>query len=226
MSISTPPPPQKKKSGCGCFGCGCFIVILLLLLLIGLIVGGGYFGYKNAYKLTSTAPSDVPLFTGGEDIYKAAQQKTSELQHDIETHQTGSIHLSADEINSLIAHDPTLTQRQDRMFVTFTDNQAQVQGSLPTDSIPILQSVIKDRYINFDTTFGLNLDSSTKSLDIDLHHMQIGNVNAPSNALPTLQAELTPVLNMQIQNNASLKNLLQQAKTIEIENGEMVIETK
>ena len=226
MSISTPPPPKKKKSGCGCFGCGCFIVILLILLLIGLIVAGGYFGYQNAVKITSTAPSDVPTFTGGDDIYKTAQQKTSELQHDVDIHQHASIHLSADEINSLIAHDPTLTQRQDRIFVTFTDNQAQIQGSLPTDSVPLVQNVLKDRYINFDTTFGLNFDPSTKTININLHHMQIGNVTAPSNALPALQAEMIPFLNMEMQNTAFMKDLLQQAKSIEIENGEMVIETK
>ena len=208
----------------GCLGCGCLILGLLALLFIGLIVGGCYLGYAKVVSLTSTTPATIPTFDGGDDVYNSAEQKVLGFGHDVQNHQAATIQLSADEINSLIAHNPDLIRQKAHFFVTMANDQAQVQGSIPTDVF--VQSLLKGRYINFDTTFAVGLNSDAKSVDIFLHHLQIGDQTTPDNLLPTMQAEMTPLVNAELQKYAVTKNLLQQAKSIEIKDGELVIETQ
>ena len=222
MSVSTPPVP--KKSGLGCLGCGCLVLALLVILFLALVAGAGYLGYTKAVSLTSTTPAAVPSFNGSDDVYNTAEQKVTAFGHDVQNHQAATVRLSADEINTLIARNPDLIRQKAHLFVTLTNDQAQVQGSLPTDELS--HGILKNRYLNFDTTFGLGFNSDTKSLDLALHHLQIGDQPTPQNLLPTMQAEFTPLLNAELQKYPGTKDLLQQAKSIEIKDGELVIETQ
>jgi hypothetical protein len=225
MSISSgPPPAPPKKRGLGCLGCGCLVLALLVILFLALVAGSGYFGYQKVVGLTSTTPADIPSFNGSDDVYNTAQEKLTGFDHDVKNHQAATIELSADEINTLIARNPDLIQPQSRLFVTLTGDRAQVQGSIPTDVLA--QGLLKGRYVNFDTTFGLGFNSDTKSLDLTLHHLQFGDQTMPQNLLPTMQAEFTPLLNMELQQYPPTKSLLQQAKSIEIRDSELVIETQ
>jgi hypothetical protein len=225
MSISTTPPPAPpKKRGMGCLGCGCLILALLVLLFFGLAGGALYMGYTKIVGLTSTTPATVPSFDGGDDVYNSAQEKIRGFGHDVENHQAATIQLSADELNTLIARNPAFIQQKVQLFVTLTNDQAQVQGSIPTNVL--IQGILKGRCLNFDTTFSLGFNPDTKSLDLTLHHLQIGDQTSPQNLLPTMQAELTPFLNMELQKNPETKNFLDQAKSIEIKDGELVIETQ
>jgi hypothetical protein len=225
MSVSTTPPPvQKKKSGLGCLGCGCLVLVLLVVLFVGLVGGGFYLGYKKIVGLTSTAVADVPTFNGSDDVYNAAKQKVGAFKHDVDNHQAATIQLSADEINTLIARDPYLTAQQAHLFVTLTNDQAQVQGSIPTGMLSY--GFVKDRYLNFDTTFGLGFNSDAKAVDLMLHQLRLGDQTMPQKALPTMQVEIATILNAELQQYPETKNTLQQAKSIQIKDGELVIETQ
>jgi hypothetical protein len=225
MSVSTPPPPvQKKKSGMGCLGCGCLVLVLLVLLFVGLVAGGSYFIYEKMVGLTSTTPADVPSFNGSDDVYNAAQQKLAAFAHDVQNHQAATIQLSADEINTLIARDPEMIRKKAHLFVTLTNDVAQVQGSIPTSAFT--QGILQDRYFNFDTTFGLGFNSDAKNLDLTLHHLQVGDQTTSPNLLPTVQLELAALLNAKLQQNPTTKNFLQQAKSIEVKDGQLMIETQ
>jgi hypothetical protein len=225
MSVSTPPPPApKKKSGLGCLGCGCLVLALLAILFVALVGGGGYMVYQKVLNLTSPTAATIPSFNGTDDVYNAAKQKVSAFQYDVANHQPATIQLSADEINTLITRNPDLIQQQARYFFTLTNDQAEVQGSIPTDTFTA--GLFKGRYFNFDTTFGLGFNSDSKNIDLMLHHLQIGDQTTPQNLLPTVQAELAPLLNMEMQKNEMTKNLLLQAKSIQVKDGQLVIETQ
>ena len=180
--------------------------------------------YTKVVSFTSPTPAAVPSFTGSDDLNNSTQQKLDAFNHDVKNHQAATIRLSADEINSMIAHSPDLTRSNAHLFVTLTNDQAQVQGDIPTDAIA--KGIIKGRYLNFDTTFGLSFNSDTKTINLELHRMQIGDQAMPQSALPTLQAEFAPLLNAQLQQNPDAKNFLQQTKSIQIKDGELVIETQ
>jgi hypothetical protein len=224
MSISTTPPaapPKKKKMGC--LGCGCLILALLVILVVGLIAGGGYFLYRDLVTLTSPAPATIPSFNGSDDIYNAARQKLKAFVHDVDNHQAAKIELNGDEINTLMARDPYFNAHQIHLFVTLTSDQAQLQGSVFTDN---LDWAPKGRYLNFRTTFSLAFNADAKNLGLILHDLQIHNQTTPDNLLPFWQTELTVFLNLTLQKQPEAVKVLDQAKTIEIKDGELVIETR
>jgi hypothetical protein len=251
MSISTTPlqvPPKKR--GLGCLGCGCLVLALLVILFLALVAGGGYLGYTKIVSLTSTKPAAVPSFEGSDDLYRAAKQKLADFDHDLKNHQAATIQLSADEINALIARDPDVIKNHIHLFVTLANNEGRVQTSLPTDAVS--HGIIKGRYFNLDASFGLGFDTQTKSVNLIPHALQFGDKdlsggNADNGAALPLAAtfgerwitardnaaamqSLSPAFNQSF-NNAIRQNpdaaaLLDQAKSIEIKDGELVIETR
>ena len=137
---------------------------------------------------------------------------------------SSSLTLSGDEINSVIAHDPDVARLQMHLFVTLTGDQARVQGSIPTNSFGM--RLISDRYLNYDATFGITFNSDTKRIDTNLHKMQIGDSSLPESALPTMDAEFLPWIEMLINHYPAAKNAVAAAKTITIKDGQLLIETK
>jgi hypothetical protein len=99
-----------KKRGLGCCGCGCFILGLLALLALALGAGSAYLTYNGAFKITSEVPATIPSYDGGDDVYNSTKQKMSGFNHDVQNQLAATIQLSADEINTMIAHDPDFTK--------------------------------------------------------------------------------------------------------------------
>jgi hypothetical protein len=231
MSISTTPPPAPpKKGGMGCLGCGCLVLALLAILFVGLVAGGAYLGYTKVVGLTSTTPADIPSFEGGDDLYQAAKQKVADFDHDVKNHQAATIQLSADELNALIAHAPDVTQNNLHLFVTLTDNECRLQASLPTDGLS--HGIIKGRYFNFDASFEVHFDPGTRNVNLTFDALQFGDkvLLGEDASNQSFMRSFAPAFNQSF-NNAIRQNpdgaaLLDQAKSIEIQNGQLVIETQ
>jgi len=241
MSISTPPPPvRKKKWGLGCLGCGCLVLALLALLFFGAVGGIFYLGYTEIIALTSTTPAAVPSFNGDDDVFNAAKQKADAFGHDLDNHQAATLQLDADEINALIAHNPNLTGKKIRAFVTLTNDEGRIQGSFPTETIS--DDLIKGRYANFDTTFSVGFDSENKNIMLTFHTLQFGNETLMGGAsdnsgssfqqgfLRGFKQSFGPAFSQSFSNGIRKspggRALLDQAKSIEIKDGELVIETR
>lgn len=185
-------------------------------------------------SLTSTTPSAVPSFDGGDELYASARQKLADFDHDVENHQAATIQLSADEINTLLVRSPNVIKNNAHVFVTLTDNEGRIQASLPTDALS--HGLLSDHYVNLDTSFEVHFDLQTKSANLTFHALQFGNkVLMDQNASNTSLSQsatiwYTSIFNQSF-NNGIRKNpdgaaLLDQAKSIEIQNGELVIETQ
>jgi hypothetical protein len=216
MSISTPPPPVRpKKKGMGCLGCGCLILALLVLLVLGLVAGASYLGYRNVLNLTSTTPSALPAVASTDDLYNSAKQKIADFDHDVKNHQAATVQLSPDEINALIARDPTVQKYNIRSYVSFTSDQGRVQMSLPTELLS--SGIVRGRYVNLDTSFGINFDPPTRSIILNFHNTSFTNAFTPA---------FNQSFNKGVRQNPDGAALLNQAKSIEIKDGELVIETQ
>jgi flagellar basal body-associated protein FliL len=226
MAIQRPAPPARKKSGMGCLGCGCLIVILIILLLVGLVGGAIYLGFKQVVTVTSSAPAAIPAYNGTDDIYTGAQKKLADFNQAVGAGTPASLTLSADEINALLAHDPDLAKFQVRIAVSLDGDEARVQGSLPTDAIPYLGKEVPGRFFNLDTTFVIHFNDDTKIVSLDLHKAQLGDTTAPESSLAGLSTQLVPSLNSLLQKSPDCHNALAAAKTVEIKDGQFVIETK
>lgn len=220
----TPPPPPPKKKGMGCLGCGCLILVILVLLFLGLVATGSYMIYREALSITSTTASTVQTFDGGDDMYNRAKQKLTDFDHDLHNNLAAKIELSADEINTLIARNPDFSKNNIHLFVTITNGKAEVQTSFPTGVFT--RGLLKDRYLNGDTSFGLTFDPTAKTLDVDLQSLQINGEDLPKENLPLIQTKINPALNRILQGSPECKSVLDQAKSIEIKDNELVIETQ
>ncbi len=176
------------------------------------------------HTLTSTTPADLPTFDGGDDVYNGAMQKLTAFGHDLKDHQAATIELSGDEINTLIARDAELKEKGVQVFVTFSDNQARLQSSIPTEVLS--KGYWKGRYFNSDASFNINFDPAVKTLNLDLISVQIGETEIPQSNLPVVQTEINPALNSLLLGDPNAQMLLQQAKSIEIKDNELVIETQ
>lgn len=235
MSISTPPPAAPpKKTGCGCCGFGCGILGLLAILFVGLVGVSCYAVYASTLKMTSSAPSDIPASTASDDVYMSARQKLADFDHDVKNHQAATIQLSADEINVLVAHNPDAIKNNLRVFVSFNNNEGRLQASLPTDALS--HGVVAGRYANLDTSFEVHFDLPSQSVLLTLHTLQFGKSEllSPESendaTAKTLILWYTAIFNQSF--NASIRKnpdgaaLLDQAKSIEIKDGQLVISTQ
>jgi len=208
----------------GCLGCGCLILAVLAFLVLGLIGVVGYICYSQMAALTSTAPLAVPSFDGGDEMYNAAREKVVAFDHDLDAHQAATLQLSGDEINTLIARDPRYGKDKILLYVTLANNEAGVQTSIPTRLI--LHGILPKPYLNGTTSFGIDFNSDAKTLNLALHELQMGEKEMPKEELPAIQTEINLGLNWVVQSDAEGKLLLDQAKSIEIQNNELVIETQ
>ena len=225
MSITTPPPPvQQKESGLGCLGCGCAVLFVIFALIVALVAGSCYYAYTKGYALTSATAADVPIFNGSDEIYKSTQQKLSDFDHDVKNHQAATIHLSADEINTMIAHSPELSAHNGHAYVSITGDEVHLQGSIPLENLPF--GIYKGRYANVDSTFGVEFDASSKQLILLLHSMKFGDQVTPNNMITALQPQLNLQLNLGLRKDVDASRLLDSAKSISVKDGELVIETQ
>ena len=230
MSISTPPAPaKKKKPGCGCFGCGCLLVVLLILST-GLVAGFSYLGYTGLDHILTTTPADVPAVDDSDTAYNTVQQKLASVQDQLKNHQPTTITLTAADINSLIAHNPALTQNNVHAFFSLKDDQARLQASVPTDVLT--RGAVKGRYFNMDISFNLSYDTTGKSVNMTPVALKVGDqvLMGPgvktSSAASFDQAVMTWMVNFGLRQNAQVAALLDETKSIAIKSGQLVIETK
>jgi hypothetical protein len=224
MSTPPPAPPVQKKRGMGCLGCGCLILVVLALLLAALIGGVGYIAYAKINGLTTDHPPEIQAYDGGDDAYHAISQKLADFSQAVNQQKAATLHLNADEINTLIARNPDLKNNKIQAFVTLSDDVAEMQLSASLDNLKL--SAFKGRYLYVSTKTGLDFDPQSKAVNLLIKDFQIGKETTPPDYLPMVQSQIDSALNQALQGNPSSKNALDHAKSIEIKNGELVIEAE
>jgi len=207
----------------GCFGCGCLVLVILGLLLAALFAASAHFFTVAGNTITSSTPTDVKDFDGGAALYQEASQKMASFENVSRQNQPATLELSADEINTLIARSPDLAANNISIFITMTGDQARLQATAPTSLLPF--GLWKGRFINIDMTFNPSFDSSTKSLNLILHSVRIGNQDLPANSFSLYQEQFNPFLNTQLRRDPDLSHLLDHARSVEIRNGVLTVQT-
>ncbi len=220
------PPPVivvQKRSGWGCFAIGCVVVVVLLLIGGAIVASLGYFAYSKVSKLTSNQPAAIPTFDGGDAMYQEASKKLDAFKQDAEAHRPSRLELTADEINTLIAHNPDYSGAQLHLFVRLHDDAANVQLSLPTSMLPV--SIFPGRYLNAEADFTPSLDSS-RNLNVNLHELKIAAEAVPPDQLAPLQMQVNTAINLQVQRSSDAEEFLSHANSVEIRDGKLIISTQ
>jgi hypothetical protein len=236
MSISTgpvPPAPAKKR-GMGCCGCGCGILALVVVLFVAVVAGILYFGYQSTLKLTTTAPPVIPVFSGSDDQYQSTLHKLADFDHDVKNHQAATIRLTADEINALLGKNPQFVKDNIHAYLTLTGRECRVQASVPTDAISY--GYMAGRYVSVDSTFELHFDAQNKTINVIPSAIQVGdkviagpnaeNTQASQSLLRSYTPAMNQLINSQLRQIPDGAALLDEAKTIQIDDSQLVIETQ
>jgi hypothetical protein len=224
----------KKKSGCGCFGCGCALLVVIAVMLLGGLGAAAYVAFQSISGASSPAAAEIPAFTATAGNYQQVSQKLTTVQQAARSHQPSSVQLSSDDINTLLAENPNFAKYNVHGYVSMDGSTARLLLSVPSDSM--MPGVLKGRYFNFDTSFTVNFDPDTKNVVLVPQTLQIGDKqlvgsNADNSALTkALVAEYIPFFNQTfnqgLRKNPDTAQFLDQAQTITVQNGALVIETK
>jgi hypothetical protein len=244
MSISTPPPPAapKKKGGMGCLGCGCLFLVVILLLFGGLVAGTGYGIYAAYQAASSETAADIPAPNTDQQLVATTQRKLADFAHDIKDHQSATISLSADELNALIANNPDVAKNNVHIFLSLNDSEGRIQATVPTSAIG--HGVSDGRYLNVDSSFEVHFDQGTKSIMFDFHTLHVGKmtlIGTPGadeqsasgfsqsfmrSFAQSFSPSFSQSFNTGLRKNPDAESLLNQTKSVDIKNGQLVIVTQ
>jgi hypothetical protein len=221
--MALPPVQVQKKRGLGCVGCGCSVFAAIVILLVALVAASSYYFYKAALSYTGTAAVPVPQFDGGDQVFNTAGQKIIAFEQALQGGQPASLHLNADEINTLIARDPSFAKLRGQLFVTLNNDEATVQTSLLLSNVESV--VLTDRYLNGTATFALYFDPADKSIHIDLHRAHLQDRDLPGTFTDGFNKSAGPMLNQKLQADPAARDFINSLQKMTVENGELVIET-
>lgn len=217
MANLPPVPPEKKKSGLGCLGCGCLILILLIVLFFGGTGAIVLVAYKAVYSLTSDTAEVVGNGDKGPDVYQQTRDKITAYSNDIAQNKSSSLHLNTDEINTLIAESPELTNLRGGLYVIVEGDLVTLQMSLPISGIP--GHFLEGRYFN-GTIIG-NLTIEDGKISVHLSQLEVAGKTYSGSDLDSIQnIDWDSILRGNPQVNSWLANV----KSLKIENNEIVIE--
>ena len=225
-----PPAPGQppvvvvhRRGGMNCFAVGCIVVLVLILLGVALAVGLGYFTYNQVRNVTSSEPTAIPSFDGGDAMYQDVTKKIDAFQQAAQANQPARLELSGDEINTLITHSPNYGGNF-KAFVSLHGDSAKLQVSMPTSALPI--NVLPGRYLNAEAEFTPDFDSSSRHLNVTLHSLKIGGNPTSQENLATVQMEFNPMLNTQLQRSPDVMNVLNHATSVTVQDSKLVIQTQ
>ncbi len=219
-----PPVVIQKKRGKGCLGCGCAVLAAIVILLAVL----AFFFYRKfnavAQVYTSSTPANVPTTDGGDAVYRTAQGKLNTFVQATQQGRPTALHLNADEINTLIARDPSYAALHGKVHISLTGDTAELQSSLQLGAIE--KAYLADRYFNSDATLGLGFISATHAIVLDVRRLRLNGQPLPPSANESLSQSLSTFLNQQLQMNQQARDFLAHTQKLDVENGELVIESR
>jgi hypothetical protein len=229
------PPIQikKKKSGLGCFGCGCAILLVIVVLFVVLAVVGTRLAYTWGQSYTSPSPVTVATTDRGDAVYSAAKQKVESFGDAFERLQPATLHLSSDEINTLIARDSDYAQLRGHLHVTLHEDEVILDSSHLISELTRAafgpsadQWPLANRYFNAQSTGTIGFDPATHAVSFNATTVQANGRIVPATACAVLSGDFNFFLNQALQKDQVARDFLARVQKADIENNELVIEIK
>jgi len=160
---------------------------------------------------TDEEPVSLPVAEPVGEQTDQIKQAIQAYQSAGDSDQSGTLELTAEEINALIADIPELAGRA---YVDIVDDQLMAQGSVSLDMVPGFSG----RYLNGNFSLSLNVENSQvlgSITDLDLENQEI-----PEQFKQDFLSEFQNLdVLEQLGNPQGLEQLLQGVDRIEIEDG-------
>jgi hypothetical protein len=139
-----PPPPQKKRMGC--FAKGCLILIAFVILLGAAFAAGTYFAVR--FLRVQYFPAQhiqLPPSSATAEEQQAVRARWDAFEAAARAHQPAQVELTADDLNALIASEPTLRGKAQALI---EGDLGHLRVSVPLDAVPWLRG----HYVNAECT--------------------------------------------------------------------------
>jgi hypothetical protein len=216
------------RSGCGRIISAFFKLVLLAFLLV--LLGVVWLVFQKIASLSAPDRSGTPAFTDTFDAYDPAQTKIAAFQTELQADRPSSLRLSATEVNALLSRSDLSLKHNIFFFFTFTGTEARLQASLPAEDISL--GLARGRFFNLDMQFTPSLDHRTRSLVLKPETFVVSGqpflgagvkrTYVASYAISQIAAAVTA----EMRKDSTGRKILEDGRRVEIEDGQLVIETQ
>jgi hypothetical protein len=210
---------EERKQGHGCFFYGCLTLIILALIVVGVVVYGLWRAREYAFQYTDTKPAEFPAIKNAPEVYDKTVKKLNDFATTLQTgKQSATLKLTADEMNILINQHQDFAALKGKLYVTFKDNKATGQVSIPLDKLSPLW-LGKGRYLNGSAT--LDISAKDGLLFMYLTSLEVKGKQIPAVIMDQIRrANLAENANRNPQDAAKLKRI----KNLTIQEDTLIVE--
>jgi len=217
MSMNAEQAPPKRR-GCFFYGCLSCIILSLVVVLVGYL-GFRYLSNK-VLEFTDTKPILIESVQVSPAQLNALTNRIAAFARGLEEQKLPQeLRLTAEDLNVLIASDPSAKELKNKIFIIIDDDRIQGKVSWPLDNFGPLR--LKGRYLNGLATFKASLQNG--NLQVVLDGLEVNGKPVPAQ---TLAAFKNQNLAQNVQNDPRNAQLLQRFESIQITNAAVILRSK
>jgi hypothetical protein len=211
-------PQQKRKHGC-LFYLGIVGAVVLVMFALG-----AFFGIRYAKgligRLTDAQPVQLPTAQLPEAEMFQLHDRVDTFRDAVKNGEAAQpLAISANELNALIATDPSMAALKNHLYVSIDGNQLSAQISFPAEDLGLVR--LRGRFVNATGIFHAALTND--ELRITAESLSVKGSPLPRNIMREVAAEnLADKFNQDPRATAGLKKL----QAIEVKDGKLIIVPK
>ena len=206
----------ETKKGMGLFAKIFIALVVIFFVMAGCVACGAYFLYRKVASFTAARATQIPTYPATQQEYDDVRTRLADFQTATSNDKAAKLELTANDINTLIALDPTWKEMKDKIHVRIADGQLSTDASIPLSEVP----GFRNRYLNGSITLKISADNGI--LYLRPTAVVVNGQSVPAQFLKALQER-----NMaeQLNQDPKFASTREKIKAIKIEGNKIVIET-
>lgn len=228
--MNTPPladgAPERKKRGCLFYGC---LIVLIMTVILGVGMGVGVWYVAKTLRaaleqFTDTAPIAINKSTMSDGDYTALEARVAAFGEALKAGRVPEpLVLGADDLNALLARNPSMSTWKDRVEVMLEGGQVRARVSMPLDQFgetPLLKA-LRGRYLNGEAALEVGMVGG--QLDVRMRSLQVKGQGMPAEVMQALsQQNLAEAANQ----DPGKAAFLQKLGVLSVKDGQLVVAPK
>ena len=215
----TAPTPKKR----GCLFYGCLTLIILSLVGATLLFIAYRYAMKTVAQLTEQYTEAAPVVIESVEVppdqLRGLQDRVAKFVGGLGGAQAEELVLTAEDINALIAGDPSFKDARNRLFVRIDGDKVNGKVSWPLPDMGPLK--LKGRYINGEASLHVALTNGT--LFVGLLDMNVKGKSLPPQLTTALRQEN---LAKDVMKDPKVAEKFARFDRIEVKDGKVILRNK
>lgn len=151
------------------------MLAIACVLLVLLVAGCWFLAGRTLDSFTASSPIVVQMSPPTEEQVAAANEKLARIRGASRDQQSVTVEFTADELNALIARNPSFEDLRGKFRVGIANSILNVNMSVPLHEVPL--PGMKRRWFNGSARFGLVYDEDRFSLAVKSLEANGRNIN-------------------------------------------------